>query len=175
MTIDRILPLGDIRHVLMERRAPTFEMIVGMIANRVSGLDNLREDIRVFVDILADHEEGSFDMIAVENSEHFRRHFGNGSIVESEINRLPRTEDAVRVETLEYGFKSFQFSVISYQLPSQAGCAEDGGIRVFEDGDGNRYFAFPYRHEVSIQSFANRIHNPVSGFGKSAEENDGFG
>ena len=79
-------------------------MIVGMVANRVSGLDNLREDIRVFVDILAYHEESCLDMIAVENSEHFRRHFGNGSIVESEINRLPRTEDAVRVETLEYGF-----------------------------------------------------------------------
>lgn len=108
MTIDRILPLGDIRHVLMERRAPTFEMIIGMIANRVSGLDNLREDIRVFVDILADHEEGSFDMIAVENSEHFRRHFGNGSIVESEINRLPRMEDAVRVERLPYVTQFYQ-------------------------------------------------------------------
>ena len=100
-------PAVHILHVFLKRRFPTFEMVVGMVPDTMSGLHDLFVHLGMFVDILTHHEEGCFDLVACQNSQHLRRHFRNGTVVESEVHgALVRTEDTVRIEALEDGFNN---------------------------------------------------------------------
>lgn len=61
--MNSLLTMFNIVEIFMELRLPSFEVVVGMVTNRVSGFKHLRKDIRVLVDILAHHEERRFDVV----------------------------------------------------------------------------------------------------------------
>ncbi len=61
---DCLLTFLHIIHVCPEGRAPAFEVIVGMIADGMTGLDHLGKDFRMLVDILPHHKERGLDLVA---------------------------------------------------------------------------------------------------------------
>ena len=76
-------------------------MVIGMITDRMTRPNHLLKDLGVFVNILPYHKERSLHLILIENSQHLRRHFGDWSVIESEIDICTHTEHAVWVQTLQ--------------------------------------------------------------------------
>ena len=105
--MNSFLTMFNIVEIFMESRLPSFEVVVGVVTNRVSGFKHLRKDIRVLVDILAHHEERRFDIVLGQNIQQSRRHFRYRTVIKGEIDRLSRTEHAVRIETLPYVAKFY--------------------------------------------------------------------
>lgn len=101
LALDCFIPFLDVTGIVHAARYPSFEMVVGMVAERVAGVNDLVKDIRMFVDILAHHEERSRNVVLGKDVQHFRGHFRDRSIIESEIYSPTRTENGVRVEGLE--------------------------------------------------------------------------
>lgn len=75
-------------------------MVIGVIADGMPAFHHLSKHLRVLVDILSDHEERRLHAVTVENLQDSRRDLRDGSVVESEIHRLPLPADAVRVQAL---------------------------------------------------------------------------
>jgi hypothetical protein len=59
-----------------------------MVAVAVTATFHLFEQFGVAVDVVADHEEGGFDAVAVEGVEHPRGDFGDWAVVECDISYL---------------------------------------------------------------------------------------
>ena len=64
--------------------------------------NDLAEDIRMFVDVLAHHKERSFDSVSIKDLQHTGSYLGYRSIIEGKINSFTRTEHTVRVKILPY-------------------------------------------------------------------------
>lgn len=101
-------PFGYVSHILTKRRAPTLEVVVGVVTDGVTSLDHLLKDLRVLVDVLAHHKERRLDLIPIQDLQHFRRHLGDRTVVKSEVHVCTRTKNSVRVQTLPYRFEIFQ-------------------------------------------------------------------
>ena len=87
MSDDGLLASGYVGHIFIKGRVPAFEVVVGMIADRMTGRNDLRKDIRVLVNILTHHEERSLDAIAIEDSEDLRCDLRDRTVIEGEIDR----------------------------------------------------------------------------------------
>lgn len=87
MSDDGLLASGYVGHIFIKGRVPAFEVVVSMIADRMTGRNDLRKDIRVLVNILTHHEERGLDAVAFEDSEDLRCYFGYWAIIEGEIDR----------------------------------------------------------------------------------------
>ena len=116
VTKESLFPFLHIRYVVLRGIAKALEVIIGMIADAVTCLEHLFEDLGVFVYVLPDHKEGSLDVIARQDLQHPRGHFRDRSVIESQIHRLARTENSVRVKTLTYGFEKFQISNFKFMI-----------------------------------------------------------
>ena len=57
-------------------------------------------------------------------------------------------------------------------VPGKRAGTEDSGIRVFQSRDEQFDFVLPQWHHIVIQCFLDRIHNPVTGFGQTAKQDD---
>ena len=67
------------------------DMVVSVVAYAVTAFHNHTEHIGVFAHIVAHHEEGGFYLKMIKNIQHKRRGFGNGSVIEGQINDLLMT------------------------------------------------------------------------------------
>ena len=61
--MNSLLTMSNIVEIFMESRLPSFEVVVGVVTDRMSGVHHLPEHLRVLVDILAHHEESGFDVV----------------------------------------------------------------------------------------------------------------
>ena len=77
-------------------------MVVSMVSYGVTGSYHLGKNLRMFVYILADHEERSFHAVSSQYIQHFRRHLRYRTIIESQIDRFTRTKHRVRVKGMSY-------------------------------------------------------------------------
>ena len=84
-TVYCFFPFLHVRQIVRVGTVPAFEMVIGMVANRMAVLYDLREDIGVLVDILPDHKKGRLDIILRKNSQHLRCHLRNRAVIEGEV------------------------------------------------------------------------------------------
>ena len=82
--------LLNVAEVVARPIAQTLDMIKGMIAHTMSPFDDHPENLGVFADIIAYHEESSLHAIAIQNIKNPRRNLGNRSVVESQVNTFGR-------------------------------------------------------------------------------------
>ena len=98
----RFLRFLHIRHILLKGVVPSFEMVVSMVAYGVTGSYHLGKNLRMFVYILAHHEERSLHAVLSQYIQHFRRHLRYRTVIESQIDRFTRTKHSVRVKGMSY-------------------------------------------------------------------------
>ena len=96
-----LIALSHVTHVIIRTHIPPFKVVIGVIAYRMAGLNNLQKHLRMFVYILPHHKERRFDVIAGQDFQHFRRYLRYRTIVESQIHSLTRTENTVRIKPLK--------------------------------------------------------------------------
>ena len=77
-------------------------MVVSMVSYGVTGCYHLGKNLRMFVYILAHHEERSLYAVLSQYIQHFRRYLGYRTVVESQIDRFTRTKHRVRVKGMSY-------------------------------------------------------------------------
>lgn len=65
----------------------TGNVVEGVIADGMATRHDLSENIGIFTDIVANDKEGGFDAVMVKHIKHPRCYVGDGSVIESEINR----------------------------------------------------------------------------------------
>ena len=56
------------------------------------------------------------------------------------------------------------------QFPAESSCAEYCRVALFQRGEQYLDFAFPYRQQIKVHRFYDRLVYQVSGFGKSSEQ-----
>ena len=76
-------------HIVVQAAAPSFEVVVGMIGDRVTASQYLSEHLRMLVYVLANHEECPFHPVSFQNLQHLWRHLGDRSVIEGKISNSP--------------------------------------------------------------------------------------
>ena len=84
----QVVGLGNVVHIAVGRNLHALQMVHRVVAHTVAAATHLLEQLRIAGHIVAYHEKGRLDAIAVEGVEHPRRHLGDGAVVESEEHDL---------------------------------------------------------------------------------------
>lgn len=66
--------------------AEAADVVEGVVADAVAALHNHAELLGMLADVVAHHEEGGFDAVLVQQVEHPRGYYGDGTVVKSQIN-----------------------------------------------------------------------------------------
>ena len=64
------------------------QVIVGVVANAVAAFHDFLEDVRMLADIVAHQEEGGLDAVLVQQIQYPRRHLGDGTVIEGQVDFL---------------------------------------------------------------------------------------
>ena len=68
--------------------AEATDVVVGVITDAMPFVDHTLEDVGVFAHVVAHHEEGRLDTIPSQHVQDEWRGFGDGPVVESQIDGL---------------------------------------------------------------------------------------
>ena len=68
ITRQSFFPFFHISHVFIETCLPSFEVIIGVITDRMTGCPNLSKHFRMLVNILSYHEECGLNAVLIQNS-----------------------------------------------------------------------------------------------------------
>ena len=142
----RFFPFFHVRYIFLHRIVPSLEMIVGVIADGMSGLYYLFEYIRMFVNILSYHKESCLDIIMCQDSQDLRCYLWYRSIIKSKVHIFTRAENTVRVKMLYYVLENYQANEEAPRI------AASESLRI-ETETG----IFPFQIGIKFSSKASRI------------------
>lgn len=86
--LENDIRLIDIGNEALRRMAHTAPMVEGVVANAVTAILYHLKNLGIFARIFAHHEEGGFHAVFIKHIEYPRCYFGDGTIVEGEIDAL---------------------------------------------------------------------------------------
>lgn len=67
ITRHSFFPFFHIRHVFTETCLPSFEVIIGVISDRMTGCQHLSKHFRMLVNILSYHEECGLNAVLIQD------------------------------------------------------------------------------------------------------------
>ena len=86
--VDDFLGLEDVTDISAEGGFASAHMVHGVVADGVAGVDHLAIKLRIAPGVVANHEEGGFDAVMLENLQNPGCCFRHGAIVESQVGDL---------------------------------------------------------------------------------------
>ena len=87
---DEVLRLAYIVQVAVGGMFKPPQVVEGMVADAMSAFQHLAEHVGIFADVVAHHEEGGFHAVMVQLLEHPGGHFGDGTVIEGQVDFLFR-------------------------------------------------------------------------------------
>ena len=104
--------LLDVVNVIVVAHTHTADMVEGVVSYVMSALHHHLVDVRVFAHVVTNHEECGLYPILVQDIKYPGSNFGNGSVIEGEINRMVFRvfpEDAIRIYFAQYCCGLFEY------------------------------------------------------------------
>jgi len=92
MAGDSGLTEGYFVEVMTTGIAEPLDMMISVVSYGMSGIQDLEEDLRVFVNVIPNHEESSFDVISFQNGQYLRCDLRYRTIIKSQVYSFTRPE-----------------------------------------------------------------------------------